>query len=414
MRPAVALLIALGLTLGGLALLVFLIPAAPMTGDGQYYIQFVRNGLQHGASSWHERRLLGPLLVRALPMDAQQGFFVLTTASLAATALLTWLAARDMLHDEARALLAIPLLFGTWVVAPNLREYGLVDPLAWAFVAGVWWATVRRQWYAAALVAAVGVVAKEIVVLSAIAAAAAAAFDHRASDLSAAAASEHGASDLSAAAASERYAADVGGVSAAERPRAEPITAGGLLPPYAERHFVRAILVAAPAVLVALALTLLYPGSGSDAFAYVFKWVRDGLFSNGPLRAAFLLFASYAALWLLVPRGWLGLPDHLRRAAVVYLAAAIVLPLVGSPERMEEAIFPVVISTALLATRTWHLGLVALFAVACGVFVARIGGDARLPGVIAWLALALACALAVWSYVGRPRASLAITPESAA
>jgi hypothetical protein len=402
MRPAVALLIALGLTLGGLALLVLLIPAAPMTGDGQYYIQFVRNGLQHGASSWHERRLLGPLLVRALPMDAQPGFFILTTASLAATALLTWLAARDMLHDEARALLAIPLLFGTWVVAPNLREYGLVDPLAWAFVAGVWWATVRRQWYVAALLAAVGVVAKEIVVLSALGAAAAAAFDHRASD-------------LSTAAASEQYAADVDSVSAAERPQAEPFSAGGLLPPHAERHFVRAVLVAAPAVLVALALTLVYPGSGSDAFAYVFKWVRDGLFSNGPLRAAFLLFASYAALWLLVPRGWLGLPDHLRRAAVVYLAAAIVLPLVGSPERMEEAIFPVVISTALLATRTWHLGLVALFAVACGVFVARIGGDARLPGVIAWPALALACALAVWSYVGRPRASLAAaTPESAA
>ena len=94
MRPAVALLIALGLTLGGLALLVLLIPAAPMTGDGQYYIQFVRNGLQHGASSWHERRLLGPVLVRALPMDAQPGFFVLTTTSLAATALLTWLAPR--------------------------------------------------------------------------------------------------------------------------------------------------------------------------------------------------------------------------------------------------------------------------------------------------------------------------------
>ena len=49
----------------------------------------------HGASSWHERRLLGPLIVRALPLDAQDGFFVLTLASLAATALLTWLAARE-------------------------------------------------------------------------------------------------------------------------------------------------------------------------------------------------------------------------------------------------------------------------------------------------------------------------------
>src|SRR5207248_5573890 len=138
------LVLALALIIGGLAVLVWLIPAAPMTGDGQYYIQFVRNGLQHGASSWHERRLLGPLIVRAMPLDAQDGFFVLTTASLAVTALLTWLAARELVKDEWRALASIPLLFGTWVVAPNLREFGLVDPLAWVFVAGVWLATVRR------------------------------------------------------------------------------------------------------------------------------------------------------------------------------------------------------------------------------------------------------------------------------
>src|SRR5438477_5427730 len=118
------LVLALALIIGGLAVLVWLIPAAPMTGDGQYYIQFVRNGLQHGASSWHERRLLGPLIVRALPLDAQDGFFILTTVSLGLTALLTWLAARDLVAGEWRALAAIPLLFGTWVVAPTLREFG--------------------------------------------------------------------------------------------------------------------------------------------------------------------------------------------------------------------------------------------------------------------------------------------------
>src|SRR5579859_6425500 len=166
--------VALGLIVLGLGVLVSLIPAAPMTGDGQYYIQFVRNGLQHGASSWHERRLLGPLIVRALPLDAEPGFFVLTTVSLGVTAGLTWLAARALLRDEWRAVIAVPLLFGTWVVAPNLREYGLIDPLAWAFVAGVWLATIRRAWWLAAGVAAVGVLAKEVVVLAAVAAAAAA------------------------------------------------------------------------------------------------------------------------------------------------------------------------------------------------------------------------------------------------
>src|SRR5438132_4003393 len=231
---------ALGLIAVGLALLVWLIPAAPMTGDGQYYIQFVRNNFQHAASSWHERRLLGPLIVRALPLDAQDGFFVLTLVSLGVAALFTWLAAREIVKDERRALVSIPLLLGTWVVAPNLREFGLVDPLAWAFVAAVWLATIKKQWLLAATIAAVGVVAKEVVVLAALAAAAAAFDRHR---------------------------------------------------------LWLALGVAAPAILAALALTLVFPGSGNDAGAYLFKWVRDGLFSNGVARAAFLVFASYGALW---------------------------------------------------------------------------------------------------------------------
>src|SRR5256714_4549706 len=114
----------LALAVVGLGFLLWLIPTAPMTGDGQHYIEFVRNNLQHGASSWHERRLLGPLIVRALPLDAQDGFFVLTVASLAVTAVLMWRAALALEPtSETRALLAIPLLFATWVIAPNLREF---------------------------------------------------------------------------------------------------------------------------------------------------------------------------------------------------------------------------------------------------------------------------------------------------
>src|SRR5207237_6207991 len=112
------------------------------------------------------------------PFGVQDGFFVLTTVSLGLTASLTWLAARELVAEEWRALAAIPLLFGTWVVAPNLREFGLVDPLAWVFVAAVWLAAVRRQWWLAAGVAALGVLAEEVVALAAVAAAAAA-FDRR-------------------------------------------------------------------------------------------------------------------------------------------------------------------------------------------------------------------------------------------
>jgi hypothetical protein len=339
---------AFGVIVLGLAAMVWLIPAAPMTGDGQHYIEFVRNGLQHGASSWHERRLLGPVIVRALPLDAQDGFFVLTTVSLAVTAVLTWLAARDLVADGWRALVAIPLLFGTWVVAPNIREFGLVDPLAWVFVAAVWLATIRRQWVLAAVLAAIGALAKEVVVLAAIAAAA-----------------------------------------AAWSPRRPQLAFG----------------VAAPAVAVVALLTVVFPGSGTDATSYLFKWVRDGLFSNGVGRAVFLLFASYGSMWLLLPRAWTLFRADLRRAAAVYLVAAVLLPLVGSPERMEEAIFPLMIGAVMLATASWRLPLVWIFAIATMLFAMRVGGDARIPTLAAWAGLALSCAMALWSYV-RPDLSL--------
>ncbi|HEX8968696.1 MAG TPA: hypothetical protein VF937_12500, partial [Chloroflexota bacterium] len=128
-------------------------------------------------------------------------------------------------------------------------------------------------------------------------------------------------------------------------------------------------------------------------------WVRDGLFSNGVGRALFLWFAAYGALWLLVPRGWSTLPAHLRRAGGVYVLAALTLPLVGSPERMEEAVFPLVISTALLATRAWSPVAVWLLALASVLFAARIGGDARVPTLAAWSGLAVACLLALSSYL---------------
>lgn len=326
----------------GLGVLIWLIPAAPLTGDGQHYITFVRNNLQHGASSWHERRILGPLIVRALPVDAQMGFLILTVVSLAVTGLLTWLAARHLVKDEARAMLAIPFFFGTWVVAPNLREYALVDPLAWAFVAGTWLATLRRAWVAAAAIATVGVLAKEVVLLAGVAAAASA---------------------------------------------------------WTPRRPWRAVAVAAAPTLAVIALTIVFPGSGTDAQAYLFGWVRDGLFSNGVGRAIFLTFASYGALWLLAPAGWRLLSSPLRGAVAVFAVEALALPLVGSPERMEEAIFPGVITLALLATRRLPLGMVWLLAVGNALFLARVGGDARLPTLLAWSGLVIACAIALSVYL---------------
>jgi hypothetical protein len=155
-------------------------------------------------------------------------------------------------------------------------------------------------------------------------------------------------------------------------------------------------------VLVVGLLTVLFPGSGTDASAYVVKWVRDGLGSLGPLRVVYLMFASYGALWLLVPFGWRVLPAHLQRAGAVYLLAGLALPFVGSPERMEEAIFPIVVASALLATRAWPVSLVWLLALGNAVFVARVAGDARIPTIVAWAGLAVAVGVVAWALV-RPR-----------
>jgi hypothetical protein len=281
--------------------------------------------------------MLGPLIVRALPLDALDGFHLLTIGSLALTALLTWAAARQLVGQQ-RALLAIPLLLGTWVAAPNLREFALVDPLAWVFVAAIWLAILRQRWFVAAVLGAIGVLAKEVVLLTAFAAAVAA------------------------------------------------WTAG--------RRVGAAIILGLP-LLVLAALSVIFRGSGTDVVGYSTAWIRDGLGSLGPLRIVYLMFVSYAAVWLLVPFGFQQLPQPARRAAAVLLVGVVGLPLVGSPERMEEAIFPAVVAAAVLALHRWPYSLAWTLAIGNLVFVARIGGDARIPTALAWAGLLLAVSLAV-------------------
>ena len=322
---------------GGLALLTWLVNPAPLTGDGPSYVAYAQSHLQHGAAStWHARRILGPLIVGALPLDPLVGFHALTLASLFAASLMTWAAARRW--GELTALASIVFFLGTWAVAPNLREYALVDPLAWAFVAAIWLATVQRRWLLAAVLGGVGVLAKEVVLLAVLAAAAAA---------------------------------------------------------WSPGSRLRAASIPIPALVVLAVLVLVKPGSGTDAIAYLTKWWTDGLGSLGALRVVYLVFASFGALWLLLPNGVVALPADVRRAALVFIAAAFVLPAIGSPERMEELIFPAVIAAACAVIRDRYILLALALGVANAAFVARVGGDARLPSALAWSGLALAIALSV-------------------
>jgi hypothetical protein len=394
----------------GLALLTLVTPAAPLTGDGQHYVEFAASGLQHGAAStWHARRVLGVAIVAALPMDTVAAFRLLTLTSLVAAALCLWGAARGLGARGAQALVAIPLFYGTWAVAPNLREYALVDPLAWAWVAGIWLATVYQRWRWAALLGVLGAVTRETTLIAVLAAGAAA-------------------------------WVSVPGEGPTPTPNPLPDSRSGLalpLPlaggwrceaarpatrqrsvhaPASGSRAGRAIGVAGPAVLTVILLTVLIPGSGAEMGNYLRSWLSTGLGSLGPARALYLVFASLGALWLLVPRGVLREPRHLRAASGVFLLAAILLPFVGSPERMEEAIAPAVVTAAVLATCdrpgwwAWTLAIANL------LFVARVGGDAPIPQWLAWPAELIALGLAVATYLPRYRSveRTASDPDAAA
>ena len=344
----------------GLGLLVLWVPSAPLTGDGEHYVAFARSHLEHGAASaWHARRVLGPLIVSTLPVEPLDGFHVLTLVSLLVTAVLTWTSARDLGVKRSTALVSVLLFFGTWAVTPNLREYALVDPLAWAFVAAIWLATVQQRWKLAVVLGVIAVLAKEVVAIAALAAAAAA-----------------------------------------------------WVPGRGWRGLRMPLVVGAPAFVMVITLTQLIPGSGTDALAYLVKWWTDGLGSLGPIRSVYLIFASYGALWLLVPRGFGLLPQHLKRASAVYLCAAVALPALGSPERMEELIFPAIVGMGVMVLHDQPLPLIVTLALASIVFVAHVGGNAPLPTAVAWAGLAVALACAAWCATRRPHRALSPLPAA--
>jgi hypothetical protein len=58
----------------------------------------------------------------------------------------------------------------------------------------------------------------------------------------------------------------------------------------------------------------------------------------------------------------------------------------------------VVVTCAVLATRSRGAALVWALAVANALFVARVGGDAAIPTAVAWSGLAVAGGLALWTY----------------
>lgn len=349
-RPWLGWLLAAALAIAGLALLVWLVPGVPLEGDGRFYLQQVRSGFDKaGAAAWHERRILMLQVVARVPLDALEAFRVVTLACLFVTTLLTYGAARALGSTPARAVTAVALLFGTWTMAPSIREYALVDAMAWAFSAAVWLAAIRRCWLLVAILGAIGVLAKEMVAVAATGAA----------------------------------------LAAIDRRRLVPSV--GL-----------AALVALPSWLSVVGLLVFLPASTPDAtlVSYIPRQIVNGLGSLGPWRVLYLMFISQAALWLLLPLGLRRLPPHARQAALGVTALSLLLPAVGTPERMVAMAFPALISSGVAATRDWAAWRVWLFALGNALFVARAGGTA-LNAPIGWGGLAVAAVLAAWAYMPR-------------
>ena len=349
-EPLLAVLVAAVI----LGLQVLLVPTAPDTGDGARYLDAVLSNFERGgAAAWHERRILSLGIVRILPFGAYLDFHVLTIAASFATAILTWLSARSVGLRGGRALASIGLLCGTWAIAPNLREYALVDPLAWTFVAALWLAMLHRQWWLAVVLAAVGVTAKEMVAVPAVAVAAAAFDPHR--------------------------------------PR-ETLS--------------KAVLIVLAAWATVLALVAYLPGSGTDVGEYVTDWWANGLGSLGPARVVYYMLISQGAFWILLPLGFKRLSSPVQRATLVLLLGGVALVAVGTPERMLAIAFPAVITAVLAATAHWSTWRVWLLAVACTIFVTHVGGGALSP-VVGWTGAVAAVVLAVSAYRPLPWLRLA-------
>ncbi len=152
----------LAAALGALALAmatVYLIgPREFWTGDTNHYLAIVRGGM---APSPFGYRLLTPAIVAALPWPPAFGFFLIAYAATFGTLLVMRALFRRLGVSPAAATAAAVLLCFSYPMANYLARWGRVDPLAnFFFALSLLW-IVRRFLVPAALLVAVGVLAKE-------------------------------------------------------------------------------------------------------------------------------------------------------------------------------------------------------------------------------------------------------------
>jgi len=137
---------------------------AEISGDARYYLALWREPREPTAPPF-TYRVLSPWLARLSGLDAFWAFAVVTIVALAVAGVLLWaVVLRDRTPRQAW------LALGLFVVSPaavySLADHYLVDPLAYAFLAGVLLLLHRNRLTLAAAVCVAGLLAKEPVLFA--------------------------------------------------------------------------------------------------------------------------------------------------------------------------------------------------------------------------------------------------------
>lgn len=113
--------------------------------DGSRYLHMAENP---GASvdAPYVTRVLGPLVVWALPTSPSAGFWILTAASFATAATLLFCLLRDLTGSWRRALGGVAVFLAA-AATPNLRNPFLLDAFSYCFLLAAILAAMRQRWW---------------------------------------------------------------------------------------------------------------------------------------------------------------------------------------------------------------------------------------------------------------------------
>ncbi|MFL5902032.1 MAG: hypothetical protein ACJ75S_12660 [Solirubrobacterales bacterium] len=153
------------LVLSFIAIAVFEAGRVPGNDGSQYLLMAEDPGAQVAAP--YVTRVLGPLVVWALPTGPSAGFWILTAASFATAATLLFSLLEDMTGSKRRALGGVAVFLAA-ASTPNLRNPYLLDAFSYCLLLGVILMAVRQRWWSLVLLMPLALLTRDpLIVLAA-------------------------------------------------------------------------------------------------------------------------------------------------------------------------------------------------------------------------------------------------------